>query len=236
MKSTFPLMLCAFVAATSLFGSAYAQDARIETDERMFEYEATVTLTTDYRNRGFSTSNEKPALQGELAISHRSGFHASAWASNTADFGGANVELDLTIGWKHDFGPLWLDVGATHYIFPGVENSSYNELLFSTGRTIGPVDVSANLAWAPRQKNLGNDQNIYVNLAMEWPIRNTPVTLNGSIGLENGYFADRKIDWVAGASYDLHGFDFGVAYMDTAHARSIPYSAARVVGSISKTF
>ena len=59
------------------------------------------TLTSDYRFRGVSQSDEGMAVQGGITLSHSSGFYAGAWGSNLAGwgtFGGANMELDLIAG------------------------------------------------------------------------------------------------------------------------------------------
>ena len=56
------------------------------------------TLTSDYRFRGVSQSDEGMAVQGGFTISHESGLYAGTWGSNLAGwgtFGGANMELDV---------------------------------------------------------------------------------------------------------------------------------------------
>ena len=62
-----------------------------------------VGLTSDYRFRGVSQSDEQLAVQGGVTISHESGIYGGFWGSNLAGwgtFGGANMELDLIAGFK----------------------------------------------------------------------------------------------------------------------------------------
>ncbi|TAD83127.1 MAG: hypothetical protein EAY70_02630, partial [Sphingomonadales bacterium] len=94
----------------------------IDLDTAMGQEEATpaitisgaATLTSDYRFRGVSQSDEGMAVQGGITVSHESGFYVGAWGSNLAGwgtFGGANMELDLLAGFKFPVGEGTLDTG-----------------------------------------------------------------------------------------------------------------------------
>jgi uncharacterized protein (TIGR02001 family) len=81
-----------------------------------------VGAVTDYRYRGISQTRLKPALQGGVDFSHKSGFYLGAWASSIKwikDAGGsADVELDVYGGYKFNAGPVGLDVGVLTYNYP----------------------------------------------------------------------------------------------------------------------
>ena len=68
-----------------------------------------VALTTDYRFRGISQSDESPAIQGGFDFEHDSGFYLGAWGSsvdfdtNGAGYDGC-LELDLYGGFSNSFG------------------------------------------------------------------------------------------------------------------------------------
>ena len=59
-------------------------------------------ITTQYRLRGISQTDNDAAIQGGITVSHASGFYLSTWASNLGGygtFGGSNMELDLIGGY-----------------------------------------------------------------------------------------------------------------------------------------
>ena len=209
---------------------------RLEVDESVFTVELNLAVVSDFRRGGISSSNGKPAFQPSIGVAHRSGLHASVWASNVADNGGANIELDLAFGYTRQFGKVTADVGLIEYIFPGVEGTNYLELQAGLSTEIGPATINANVAYSPSQANIGGIDNIYVGAGFEMPVGKTPLTLFGSIGVENGAFGDDKIDWQLGGSYTLAGFDFGLTYIDSARTFGTPHSGATVVGSLEKSF
>ena len=77
-------------------------------------------LFSDYRFRGISQTNKKPAFQGGIDISHASGLYVGNWNSNvdSAFFNGANIEMDFYGGYKLPLGDYSLDFGAIYYYYP----------------------------------------------------------------------------------------------------------------------
>ena len=98
-----------------------------------------VGLYSQYIFRGLTQTNEKPALQGGVDLTHSSGFYLGAWGSNISwltdgniDAGetkyyksGGSLELDLYGGYRYAFGDtgLGIDVGALQYYYPGNRTS-----------------------------------------------------------------------------------------------------------------
>lgn len=118
------------------------------------------TLTSDYRFRGISQTNEAIAVQGGLTVSHESGFYVGAWASNLSGwgtFGGANMELDLIGGYKAQLSDIaTLDLGLTWYMYPsGANKTDFAETYIKLSGTTGPATLTAGVAYAPRQQALG---------------------------------------------------------------------------------
>ena len=76
---------------------------------------------SDYRFRGISQTNKKPAFQGGFDIGHASGFYVGNWNSNidSSFYNGANLEMDFYGGYKLPVGPVALDFGALYYYYPG---------------------------------------------------------------------------------------------------------------------
>lgn len=217
---------------------AFAQD-EAEEEAGPIEIDFEVAALSDYRFRGISLSGKDPEVTASVSVSHESGLYASVWASNVdSNFGGKadELELDWTVGWSRDFGPVNLDVGAIYYTYPNENNFDYYEIYGGLTVPVGSASVTVGAAYAPSQDNLFNEDNTYVYISGDLPIKDTPVSLHGTFGLEDGAFADNKKDWVIGASYDLgSGFTATLDYVDTAHSFT-SLGDATAVFSISKSF
>lgn len=202
------------------------------------------TLTSDYRFRGVSQSDEGMAVQGGITLSHSSGFYVGAWGSNLSGwgtFGGANMELDLIAGFKLPVGEGTLDTGLTWYMYPsGASETDFAELYAKLSGSVGPVSLTAGVAYAPKQEALGNafpvgapanpgdkEDNLYLSGDAVYGIADTPISLKAHIGYSDGnpglgpngtsvaptgtYF-----DWLIGADIvPISGLTLSVAYVDT---------------------
>src|SRR5262249_16066392 len=84
------------------------------------------TLVTDYRFRGISQTNKRPAFPGGFDIGHKSGFYVGNWNSNVDSglYNGANIEMDFYGGFKATTGDFSWDVGALYYYYPGSGSDS----------------------------------------------------------------------------------------------------------------
>lgn len=226
-----------FIASPAQAADEPATDAEASEASGPFDIELTLDAVSDYRFRGISLTDKDPAFQPGLTISHESGFYVSAWGSNVADNGGDDIELDLVAGFAYDIGNVTLDVNATYYIYPGVSSFNYVEFISRASTPVGKGEVGLTFAYVPSQNNTGNQDNTYVAIDGSMPLGDTPLSLNGSFGFENGAFGDNKKDWSLGVSAELGKLTVGVAYVDTAHAQDFGNIAdAGVVVSASMTF
>jgi len=157
MKSRFHIALA--LAAIAWSGSAYAQDAAPTEPPKALTVTGSAALLTDYRLRGVSQSDEDIAVQGGLTVTHESGLYGSVWGSNLAGwgtFGGSNTELDLIGGFKAPVGGGAIDVGLTWYMYPGgADKTDFAEGFAKLTGTVGPVGLTAGVAYAPKQEALG---------------------------------------------------------------------------------
>jgi len=91
--------------------SAYAEEAAAEAPEAS-PITANVTVVNDYRYRGISQSNFKPAIQGGFDYAHESGFYIGNWNSSISWVGdnavnagvkpvSAPIEMDFYAGRKY---------------------------------------------------------------------------------------------------------------------------------------
>ena len=207
-------------AACVAFGSmaaatpAFAQDEEAEEAEGPITISGSVTLVSDYRFRGVSLSDKDFAVQPTITISHESGLYAGVWGSNIANNPGDDAEVDIYAGFAGG-DTITYDIGATYYLYPGFSSANYVEFIGKTGTTVGPVTLGGILAYAPSQDGTGNQDNVYVGGTAAFAIPSTPLTLNSSVGLEDGAFGDNKIDWSLGVSASVAGFTLGASYVDT---------------------
>lgn len=202
------------------------------------------TLASDYRFRGVSQTDEGMAIQGGFTISHESGFYVGTWGSNLAGwgtFGGANMELDIYAGYKLPVGQGTLDIGGTWFMYPsGADTTDFVEFYAKLGGGVGPVSLTATVAYAPQQEALGNvfpvgrpanpgdkEDNLYLAADAVYGIADTPVSLKAHLGYSDGnpglgpngtsiaptgtYF-----DWLLGIDVvPVSGLTLSVAYVDT---------------------
>jgi uncharacterized protein (TIGR02001 family) len=105
-------------------------------------------LTSDYRFRGISQSQNGPAVQGGIDYAHSSGLYIGNWNSSVSSqlyTNGAGVESDIYAGWKKDiYKGLTLDVGSYNYFYPNATNGSnpnFNTQELFAGLGYGPVAV-----------------------------------------------------------------------------------------------
>ncbi len=186
---------------------AFAQDAATAPPKEV-TVSGSVGITSDYRFRGVSQSDENLAVQGGITIAHKSGLYIGTWGSNLAGwgtFGGANMELDLIAGFKVPVGGGALDIGATWYMYPsGFDNTDFIEPYAKLSGTAGPVALLAGVAYAPKQQALGpwytsgasvavgydrvnaKDDNLYIWGDISSGIPNTGLTVKGHVGYSNG--------------------------------------------------
>ena len=119
------------------------------------------TVISDYRFRGLTQSDEKPALQVTLNLNHSSGFYIGTWASTIdggidgstpalTGYGFAEVDLygGFTRTLKSGFG---FDVGLLYYVYPdnqGGLKTDFFEPYASINYTIGPINAKLGGAYA----------------------------------------------------------------------------------------
>ena len=110
-------------------------------------------LTSDYRFRGVSQSQNAPAVQGGVDYAHSSGFYVGNWNSSVSSqlyTNGSGVESDLYAGWKKEiYKGLTLDVGSYNYFYPRATTTAATGSNFDTyegfvGLGYGPVSVKYN--------------------------------------------------------------------------------------------
>ena len=261
MKTTTTLLGASLLslAATGAFAQTAAAAPAAKPD---WAFTGNANLVSDYRFRGISQTNKKPAFQGGFDVAHVSGFYAGNWNSNVdaGFFNGANLEMDFYGGYKLPIGDLTLDFGALYYYYPGtgaggtfkVDNT---ELYI--GAAYGPVSVKyyhaiSDFFGVDDSKNswyldsafaydLGNGFGLVAHVGYQKLKKNARV-----VEINSSTPRDSIIDWKVGATYDIagSGFILGASYIGTnrdltggvASLSNRNISNGTVVVSLSKTF
>ena len=206
----------ASLAAAFTFSAARAQEAHGISTE--FE----VGLVSDYRYRGLSLSDEKPALQAGATVSTRGGWYAGTWGSTIAEYGvgpdgdGANLEVDLFAGRAFSLGAYDVDVAVQAYLYPGGSDVNFAEIPVSVSRTAGAWTWSLGAVYTPRQDVAVPEANHYVSGGFAWQAPDRPWQVSARVGYEDGAFAPGgKVDWEIGASRAVGPVTVGLSYVDT---------------------
>ena len=219
---------CAAAAAALLAASsASAQDGP--------QVAWNVGVVSDYVFRGFSQTDEEPALQAGVDLTAGS-FYAGAWASNV-DFGDdTEAEVDLYGGFRTEAAGFAFDIGAVAYLYveaPDGADYDYVELKAAASRAIGPVTAGAVVYYSPDFFGL-DEEATYV----EGNVAFTPAdrwTVSAAVGYQALDVNDDYTTWNAGVAFALtDNLAVDVRYYDTDVDG--PLSDDRFVGGLKVTF
>ena len=213
-------LLPAALATALLAGATVAQAD--------MEISGNVALTSDYKFRGISQSNEDIAVQGGFDLGWDNGIYIGTWASSV-DFdvssadGGLNgsLELDYYVGWASDIGDsgFGIDVGYLYYDYPGDDGleGDYQELYGS-------------LSWNDLAIGVAYSDDYYAETDTFWYYYadyslgiNDMFTIDFHVGYndveKNGGFLssdeDSFIDYSVGVTASWLAVDWTLAYVGT---------------------
>jgi uncharacterized protein (TIGR02001 family) len=188
-------------------------------------------VTTDYRFRGISQSDNHPAIQGQVEYNDPSGFFANVWGS-TIDFepfgdDDASVELDLTAGYRHSFSEATEGVIKVVYYWypdsnppPFVDDADYVEIIAGLTHNFGEVAVSGEVAYSPDYSGgLGDafalTAGAAVPLAPTWWVFDKGIEASGHLGHQSFDEGEDYLFWDLGLSASVDQFTIDLRYVDT---------------------
>jgi uncharacterized protein (TIGR02001 family) len=196
------------LAASGLFATAaFAQSAPAAAPEapEASPITANVTVVNDYRYRGISQSNYKPAIQGGFDYAHESGLYIGnwnssiSWISDAASAGGtrnvsAPIEMDFYAGIKKELigEGFASDLGVLQYYYPttGLPSSATNpnttEIYAAQNFTFGPVTGFAKFSYAVTTLfGFANSSgSYYPDLTMNYDTGVWGLALNAHVGYQ----------------------------------------------------
>jgi uncharacterized protein (TIGR02001 family) len=247
--------LAALLAVASLQASAQTAPASAWT------VTGNAGLFTDYRFRGISQTNRKPAFQGGFDVAHSSGLYLGNWNSNvdSAFYNGANVEMDFYGGYKGTAGDFGFDIGAIYYYYPGsgaggtvkIDNTE-----IYVGGSWGPLSLKYSYAASDFFGISDTKGAYYVDATVVYPF-SKELSLIGHVGYQGGLKNGARLteingsgpytsitDWKIGATYDWSGWILGASYVDsnraitggTAALDSREISGGTLVLSVTRSF
>ncbi len=213
---------------TGLAAPASAQDAKVAFN---------VGVTSDYVFRGYSQTNEDPAIQGGVDLTAGS-FYAGAWASNV-DFGDdTDAEVDVYGGYRTEAAGFALDFGVIGYLYAGEpQGADYNyaEFKAAASRAVGPATFGAAVYYSPDFFGAADKEATYaeVNAAFspadKW-------TISGAVGQQWLDVSDDYLTWNAGIGYALtENLSADARYYDT-DVDGVPTAEDRFVVGLKLTY
>jgi uncharacterized protein (TIGR02001 family) len=232
-----------------------------------------MTITSDYRFRGISQTYLGPAIQGGADYAHASGLYFGNWNSSVSALvytEGSGIEMDFYGGYRKSFGDIGIDVGTIYYWYPRAKafgetfdnwevyaGASWKwvsgKLFYALSDYFGLNDTQANNYWIDRNTGAplgarGNSRGTYyLDLTATVPLTKElgVVAHYGMLEVEKYGELDYN-DWKLGVTYDLQGWIFGAAYVDSDAKNEWYYTTgsrgakdsgkAWLVFSVTKTF
>jgi uncharacterized protein (TIGR02001 family) len=206
---------------------------------------AIVTATSDYDFRGFTLSENKPAMQAGLDLNTEN-LHGEVWTSSEKSdgkpgfYGADHAEIAVTadVLWG-DNASIGYDAGAVYFKTPG---STPSDAFIEYFASVTHDWISAALHGAPRFGELR--AGYYFETNVTWPLRD-PFKLIVHAGATWGPYWERVIqrtyqDYAFGLAASLGKFDWQLRFVGTRDfpltQRGAPYSGApRFVFSVTTT-
>ena len=116
-------------------------------------------LTSDYRFRGVSQTQNAPAVQGGIDYAHKSGLYIGNWNSSVSSqvyTSGAGLESDLYAGYKKEiFKGITVDIGSYNYFYPRATTTARTGSDFDTYEAYAGVGYR-DIISAKYSRTLGN--------------------------------------------------------------------------------
>ena len=150
MRNALRACAAAVLASVPFLAQAQAAPAAAAKPEPEFTFTGNAGLFSDYRFRGYSQTDYKPAFQGGFDFAHKSGFYAGNWNSNVEQslYTGANLEMDFYAGFKGSLGDFGYDIGYLYYFYPGsgvADSTKIKNGEVYLGGSYGPVSANDSL-------------------------------------------------------------------------------------------
>ena len=202
-------------------------------------------LTSDYRFRGVSQTQNSPAVQGGVDYAHESGFYVGNWNSSVSSqmyTNGSGLESDLYAGFKKDiYKGLTIDVGSYNYFYPRATTTSATGSNFDTyegflGLGYGPVSAKYSRTLGNGYFGTANARGTeYYQADVAYPLpfkgfdKVSVLAHAGRTSVANSSSLNYN-DYNVGLGYDLKGWNIAAKYYTNSSEGSGFQSANTING------
>jgi uncharacterized protein (TIGR02001 family) len=197
----------------------------VSTAQAAPEISGNVALTSDYKFRGISQSNEDIAIQGGFDIGWDNGIYLGTWGSSVdfdtegAGFDGS-LELDIYGGWAGDITDnVGVDVGYMYYGYPGDDgdDGDYQEVYLKVNLwdgTLGAVYSDDYYGGTGSFYYLSGDYSFGLgeNFSLDLHLGYNDLDKNGGF---LGTGTDSYVDYSVGVTTSWLAVDWSLAYVGT---------------------
>jgi uncharacterized protein (TIGR02001 family) len=191
------------------------------------------SLTSDYRFRGVSQTQNAPAVQGGVDFAHSSGFYVGNWNSSISSElypGAAGIESDVYAGFKKAFGGVTVDAGVLGYMYPRTTtDTNTTEVYVGASYSVLSVKYSRSLTNYFGVADSKNSSYIQADANVPLAGKLSAVAHYGRTSVANNAALDYT-DYNVGATYDLNGWLVAAKYHTNTNAGSSFETAATVNG------
>ena len=205
-----------------------------------------ITVVNDYRFRGYTQTNFKPAAQVGIDLTHESGFYLGNWNSNVGWTEGNSIEMDFYGGWSGEVQGLGIDAGVITYVYPGaqgtvtpnttelyagVSKGAFGFKVYYTPTNYFGGENSKNAWYFDSSASFDLGDGWGIGLHAGYQLLNNAIDANGN--KLSGYF-----DYKAGVSKDISGwvFDLSVVGASTDNWFTTTTSSEHPAGRVGALF
>lgn len=243
--STVAVLTIAF-ASDAAFADDAAAPAATAPPSPEFTVTGSAAIVSQYKFRGLTQSDSKPAVQASFTVSDKSGFYISFWGSSGAGNRNLNnddnsydsyaspnngTEIDIYGGYTKSLGKsgITIDGGLYGYIYPNETAANLFEVYGDLSKSYGPVTAKIGINWAPKQHYFNQlspsitHYNIYAYGELGFsPVKMPAFSIHTHVGHTGGGldFVKPYVDYVAGVSYKWKALTFDISAVGTSISRS----------------
>jgi len=178
-----------------------------------------VSVVSDYRYYGLSSSNGEPTLQASLYLMRPDGFYGGAWATGV-DYAYADsptCEIDIYGGRNFDFGNTRLSFEVMASLFPDQSGQgptfNFYQGITKLRQKLDRFTVGATVAWTP-EGSFGGGEIWRVEGSFDYEA-NAWLNLDAEYGVNLSEFSQDRKYWGIGATARWKTVSFDFRYADT---------------------
>jgi len=178
----------------------------------MAELSANASLVSNYVFRGFSYSDEGPALQGGLDYAHESGIYVGTWLSTIDNGVDSGFEYDYYLGFANQINEFGYDLGYVVYSTndDAKFGNDYREFYLK-----GSYNMFSLGYYNGDQKGVADSDYTYLELGADIEgVLPEDITINLHYGIYDPDVvgASNVNDFSVGVSKNFSGFDVNLTY------------------------